>query len=75
MLKTIPFDKVKIDLFLIEYTFSGDGTTEKLNAINKFFEGLGKYKQIHRSRRISCIKITRTANILFSYTFLSSVKK
>ena len=44
MLKTIPFDKVKIDLFLIEYTFSGDGTTEKLNAINKFFEGLGKYK-------------------------------
>lgn len=49
ILKTIPFDKVKIDLFLIEYAFPGDGTTEKLNAINKFFEGLGKYKQIPRT--------------------------
>lgn len=49
ILKTIPYDKVKIDLFLIEYAFPGDDTTEKLNAINKFFEGLGKYKQIPRT--------------------------
>ena len=46
ILKTIPFDKVKIDLFLIEYAIPGGGTQEKLNALNKFFEGLGTYKQV-----------------------------
>ena len=49
ILETIPFDKIEIDLFSIEYAVPGGGTTEKLNAINKFFEGLGKYKQIHRT--------------------------
>ena len=46
ILKTIPFDKVKIDLFLIEYAIPGGGTQEKLNALNKFFEDLGTYKQV-----------------------------
>ena len=46
ILKTIPFDKVKIDLFLIEYAIPGGGTREKLNALNKFFEDLGTYKQV-----------------------------
>ena len=47
ILKTIPFAKVKIDLFLIEYAIPGGGTREKLNALNKFFENLGTYKQVH----------------------------
>ena len=46
ILKTIPFAKVKIDLFLIEYAIPGGGTREKLNALNKFFENLGTYKQV-----------------------------
>ena len=46
ILKTIPFDKVKTDLFLIEYAISGGGTQKKLNAFNKLFQHLGTYKQM-----------------------------
>ena len=41
ILKTIPFDKVKTDLFLIEYAIPGGGTQKKLNAFNKFLEDPG----------------------------------
>ena len=55
ILKTIPFDKVKIDLFYIEYAITNaDGidrlaTNKKLNEINEFFERLKIYKQVHRT--------------------------
>ena len=51
ILKTIPFDKVKIDIFLIEYTIPGGGSQGKLNALKKFFEDLRTYKQVQRTNQ------------------------
>ena len=55
ILKTIPFHKVKIDLFYIEYAITnahgidGVATNKKLNALNEFLERLKVYKQVHRT--------------------------
>ena len=51
ILKTIPFDKVKIDLFVIEYAVSsGDGldskaTETRYREFQQFFEKVGSYKE------------------------------
>ena len=55
ILKTIPSDKVKIDLFYIEYAITnadgidGLATNKKLNEVNEFFGRLKIYKQVHRT--------------------------
>ena len=55
ILKTIPFNKVKVDLFYIEYAITnaygidGVATNKKLNELNEFFERLKIYKQVHRT--------------------------
>ena len=55
ILKTIPFDKVKIDLFVIEYAVSsGNGvdskvTETRLLEFQQLFEKVGSYKEIHRT--------------------------
>ena len=55
ILKTIPFDKVKIDLFVIEYAVSsGNGvdskvTETRLLEFQQLFEKVGSYKEIQRT--------------------------
>ena len=55
ILKTIPFDKVKIDLFVIEYAVSsGNGvdskvTETRLLEFQQLFEKVGSYKEVHRT--------------------------
>ena len=55
ILKTIPFDKVKIDLFVIEYTISsGNGLDSKVTEtrygeFKNFFKKIGSYKEEHRT--------------------------
>ena len=52
ILRTIPFDLVTIDLFMIEYFVpSGKAESQKrLNEYRKFFENLGTYEQVHVGR-------------------------
>ena len=71
ILKTIPFDKVKIDLFLIEYAIPGGGTQEKLNALTKFFEDLGTYKQVTLSAlfcQLFHFKIITLLKVIYNFT-------
>ena len=54
ILRTIPFDKVRIDLFFIEYVvWKGvtdvPATEERLKEFRDFFKNLGLYKEIHRT--------------------------
>jgi hypothetical protein len=52
ILKTIPFDKIKIDIFTVEYKIMDHKQTmveksrEKLRNIQKFFAMMGNYKQV-----------------------------
>ena len=54
VIKTIPFDKVKIDLFFIEYVVWNDftdvsATQKRLEEFREFFKKVGKYKEIKKS--------------------------
>ena len=55
ILQTIPFDKVKIDLFVIEYAVSsGNGPDSKATQtrdreFKQFFEKVGSYKEVYRT--------------------------
>ena len=55
ILKTIPFDKVKIDLFVIEYAVSsGNGLDSKVTEtryreFKNFFKKVGSYEEVHRT--------------------------
>lgn len=54
ILRTIPFDKVRIDLFFIEYqVWNGvtdvPATEKRLKEFRDFFKNLGLYKEIHRT--------------------------
>ena len=55
ILQTIPFDKVKIDLFVIEYAVSsGNGpdnkaTETRYQEFKQFFEKVGLYKEVYRT--------------------------
>lgn len=54
ILRTIPFDKVQIDLFFIEYVvWNGvtdiPATEKRLKEFRDFFKNLGLYKEIHRT--------------------------
>ena len=55
ILQTIPFDKVKIDLFVIEYAVSsGNGLDSKATKsrdqeFKQFFQKVGSYKEVHRT--------------------------
>ena len=52
ILKTIPFDKVKIDLFFIEFVVWNGSTDEaatqkRLTELREFFKEVGGYREIH----------------------------
>ena len=55
ILKTIPFDKVKVDLFVIEYAVgNGQGidstvTAKRYREFQEFFQKIGSYKEVHRT--------------------------
>ena len=54
ILKTIPFDKIKIDLFFIEYVvWNGStdvaATQKRLEDLREFFKKVGGYKEIKKS--------------------------
>ena len=54
VIKTIPFDKVKIDLFFIEYVVGNDfadvsATQKRLEKFREFFKKVGGYKEIKKS--------------------------
>ena len=54
VIKTIPFDKVKIDLFFIEYVVWNDftdvsATQKRLEEFREFFKKVVKYKEIKKS--------------------------
>ena len=55
ILRTIPFDKVTIDLFVIEYAVSsGNGADSKATEtrdreFKQFFEKVGSYKEVYRT--------------------------
>ncbi len=50
ILKTIPFDKVKIDVFTVEYAAWPDPESvhlQKLKGLREFFASLGNYKEVN----------------------------
>ena len=55
ILKTIPFDKVKIDSFAIEYAVSSRNgpdskvTETRYREFQKCFQKIGSYKEVHRT--------------------------
>ena len=52
ILKTIPFDKVKVDLFVIEYvvgnehSIDSESTVKTYREFQEFFQKIGSYKEV-----------------------------
>ena len=54
VIKTIPFDKVKIDLFFIKYVVQNVSTDvaarqKRLEEFREFFKKVGRYEEVNKS--------------------------
>ena len=80
ILKTIPFDKVEIDLFVTEYAVScGNGLDSKVieakyGEFQNFFQKIGSCKEVHRSLTFFLWKNIKLTILLNSSKLLSFYK-